>query len=57
MVKALHKLKKVPRIGIITGWGDLDFTEEDEEKIDFIIRKPFDFSILSKHINDVIGTA
>ena len=57
VVKALHKLKKVPRIGIITGWGDLDFTEEDEEKIDFIIRKPFDFSILSKHINDVIGTA
>ena len=57
VVKALHKLKKVPRIGIITGWGDLDFTEEDEEKIDFIIRKPFDFSILSKYINDVIGTA
>ena len=57
VVKALHKLKKVPKIGIITGWGDLNFTEEDGKRVDFIIRKPIDFSILSKHINDVIGTA
>ena len=57
VVKALHKLKKVPKIGIITGWGDLNFTEEDGKRVDFIIRKPFDFSVLSKHINDVIATA
>jgi PAS domain S-box-containing protein len=56
VVKALHKLEKTPKIGIITGWGDLDFTEEDEKKVDFIIRKPFDFSKLSKYINDVFGT-
>jgi hypothetical protein len=29
--------------------------DDEEFKVDFIIKKPFDLSELSKHINDVIG--
>ncbi|MGR3173183.1 MAG: response regulator [Candidatus Scalindua sp.] len=51
----LDTLEKRPKIGIITGWGEkLTPPEEEGLKVDFIIKKPFDLSELTKHINDVI---
>jgi len=56
VVKVLNGLEKRPGIGIITGWGDEFNPEMNEElKVDFVVRKPFDLSDLVKHINDVIG--
>jgi hypothetical protein len=41
---------------LITGWGDkLKPPKEEGLKVDFIIKKPFDFSELTKNINDVFG--
>jgi CheY-like chemotaxis protein len=54
VIKALNKLEKRPKIGIITGWGEkLKPIDDEELKVDFIIKKPFDFSELTKHINDL----
>jgi hypothetical protein len=45
-----------PKIGIITGWDESIVPKEIEEiNVDSIIKKPFDFSELTKHINDVVG--
>ena len=53
VIKALNRLEKRPKIGIITGWGEkLKSLEEEGMKIDFIVKKPFDFSEIKKHIND-----
>ncbi|MBS1257678.1 MAG: Sporulation initiation phosphotransferase F [Candidatus Scalindua arabica] len=56
LIKALKKLKKRPKIGIITGWnGKLMSIENRNMNVDFIARKPFDLSWLSRQINDVIS--
>ncbi len=56
VVKVLNGLENRQKIGIITGWGDEFKPAVGEEfKVDFVVRKPFDFSELVKHINDVIG--
>ena len=56
VVNALNKLEKRSKIGIITGWGErLKPIEEEGMKVDFIIKKPFDLSELSKHIKDTFG--
>jgi CheY-like chemotaxis protein len=56
VIKTLNKLEKRPKIGIITGWGEkLKPIDDEDLKVDFIIKKPFDFSELTKHINDVFG--
>ncbi len=56
VIKALNKLDKRPKIGIITGWGkELKPIDDEGLKVDFIIKKPFDFSRLAKHVNDVFG--
>ncbi len=57
VVKALNKLEKRPKIGMITGWGETLKPIDDEDfKVDFIIRKPFALSELTKHINDMFNT-
>ncbi len=54
VIKALNKLEKRPKIGLITGWGEsLMPMEEEEYKVDFIIKKPFNFSELIRLINDL----
>ncbi len=54
VIKAVSELEKRPKIGIITGWSEkLKPLEEENMNVDFIIKKPFDFSELSKHINDL----
>ena len=54
VIKALNKLEKRPKIGIITGWGEkLKPLDDEDLKVDFIIKKPFDFPELIRHINDL----
>ena len=56
VIKALNKLKKRPKIGIITGWDEkLKPLENEDLKVDFIIKKPFDLSELTKNINDAFN--
>jgi CheY-like chemotaxis protein/two-component sensor histidine kinase len=56
VIRSLNELEERPKIGIITGWEDkLKPPEEEGLKVDFIIKKPFDFSELSRHINDVFN--
>ncbi len=52
VAKALNGLKKIPRIGIITGCN-LEFRQEagEELKVDFILMKPFTCQVLAKHID------
>lgn len=57
VIEIVDKLDKKPKIGLITGWDEKIETNDTEElKVDFIIRKPFDFSELTKHINDVLSS-
>ena len=52
----LDTLEKRPKIGIITGWGELIDTKEREEmKVNFVIRKPFDFLVIMKQVDDALG--
>ena len=54
VIKALNELENRPKIGIITGWGEkLKPIGDERLKVDFIIKKPFDFLELAKHVNDL----
>jgi signal transduction histidine kinase/ActR/RegA family two-component response regulator len=54
---AINKLEKRPKIGIITGWGEkLEQFDEVDTKVDFILKKPFKNTDLTKHINDAFST-
>ena len=49
-------MEKRPKIGIITGWSEeLKPIDEEGMKVDFAIRKPFNFSELTKHINELFS--
>ena len=42
VARAINKLEKRPKVGIITGWKiDLKQFDEKDTKVDFIIKKPF----------------
>ena len=51
VVKALNKLDKIPKIGLMTGWAELKSIDEEGYKIDFILEKPFKHAELAKHID------
>ena len=56
VIKVINKFGKVPKIGIMTGWdGMLNHIDDEELKVDFILKKPFKHSELGKHINEVFG--
>ncbi len=56
VVKSLDVLENRPKVGIITRWGERIETKEREEmKVNFVIRKPFDFSELMKQIDDTLN--
>ncbi len=56
VIRMLDTLDKSPRVGLITGWSEkLESFHKENLKIDFIVKKPFDFSDLSKQINNVFG--
>ena len=58
VIKALDTLGKRPKVGLISGWSEKIATPQEEElKIDFFVKKPFDLSELSKHINRLFGTS
>ena len=51
VVKALNKLDKIPKIGLMTGWAELKPIDEEGFEIDFILKKPFKHAALAKHID------
>jgi len=54
VVELLNRMEEKPKIGMMTGWNEkIKEKEENEPKINFIIKKPFEFSDLVKHINDL----
>ncbi|MHC4268478.1 MAG: hybrid sensor histidine kinase/response regulator [Planctomycetota bacterium] len=54
VIKMLDTLDKRPKVGLITGWSEkLEVFRKEGLKVDFIVKKPFDFSELSKQINNV----
>ncbi|MHC4138688.1 MAG: sensor histidine kinase, partial [Planctomycetota bacterium] len=56
IIKAVGMLKKKPKVGIITGWANIDSTGKGEAlKADFIVKKPIDFSELTLCINNVLS--
>jgi len=57
VVKALNELEKSPKIGIITGWEEkLNPLKKESLKVNFIIKKPFKLSELTKHRNEALAT-
>ena len=58
VIKALNELKKKPKIGMITGWGEkLKPINKSGLSVDFILKKPFEFSALLKKIDQVFVVA
>ena len=58
VIRALNKLSNRPKIGIITGWdNDLKLKEDEGLVIDFIIKKPFNFAELTRHLNNIACAA
>ena len=56
VIKMLNTLDKRPKVGLITGWSEkLESFRKEDLKVDFIVKKPFDFSELSKQINNVFS--
>ena len=56
VIKALNELEKRPKIGIITGWGEkLKPIEDENYKVDFILKKPFDFIEMTRLINNIFN--
>lgn len=55
VIKMNNGLDKRLKIGIITGWEDELKPIEESVNADFILKKPFEFSVLSKHINDAFS--
>ena len=56
VIKAIKKLDKIPKIGIMTGWNEkLKPMGGEDYKVDFILKKPFKHAELAKHINELFG--
>ncbi len=54
VVNVLNRLKKRPKIGIITGWGE-DHASDIDMKVDFYLRKPFKHAELIQYIDELFG--
>jgi len=56
VISTINKSDKTPKIGIMTGWNEkLKPIDDEEFKVDFILKKPFKHSELTKHINELFG--
>ncbi len=53
VIRALNGLGKRPKIGVITGWDNDLKMSEDDQAVDFIIKKPFNFKELAKQLNGI----
>jgi signal transduction histidine kinase len=55
IIKALYALDKRPKMGLITGWKyKMEDLKREGLKADFVVKKPFKFSELSRDINNVL---
>ncbi len=56
VIKALNELDKKPKIGLISGMSETFNSVEGGESlnVDFIVKKPFNLSDISRNINDLI---
>jgi CheY-like chemotaxis protein len=43
---------KLP-VGLITGWGETEITQEERGRVNFVITKPFDKALLSQTMSDI----
>ncbi len=51
----VNVLEKKPKVGIVTGRSDfISVKEREDVNIDFIVKKPVDFSELTKLIDDAL---
>ncbi len=58
VVKALKGLNKRPKIGLVTAQNEeCNFIECGYLSVDFIVKKPFKLSEISKNINDIFEVA
>ena len=56
VVAVLSSQDKKPKIGMMTGWSEkIKAKEGNGLNVDFIIKKPFELSVLAEHINDAFG--
>jgi len=54
VIKALNEMERIPKIGVITGWGEqLKLMDDEAFKVDFLLKKPFDFSEMLLLINNL----
>ncbi len=54
VVKTLNRRDRTPKIGMMTGWdGKLISKDDKDVNIDFILKKPFEFNVLAKYINEL----
>jgi DNA-binding response OmpR family regulator len=52
VVEELNRFEKKPKIGVMTGWSkESDVGNENNLNVDFLIRKPFKFPVMSEYIN------
>ncbi|MFQ5957409.1 MAG: ATP-binding protein, partial [Candidatus Brocadiales bacterium] len=57
IIRELEALDKRPKVGLITGWGTMfENLKKDELGVDFVVKKPIEFSELSRLIESVLGT-
>jgi CheY-like chemotaxis protein len=55
--RAIKKMNPHTPVGMITGWGmEVDQAKLEENGVDFIIPKPFQFNHILKVIGEVIAT-
>lgn len=56
IIRFLNMLDKRPKVGVITGWGEeIGPRMKEDIKVDFVIKKPFDITEISGHINDLFN--
>ncbi|GAX60711.1 hypothetical histidine kinase protein [Candidatus Scalindua japonica] len=52
VIRMLDTLNKRPKVGLITGWSEeKEIFSMEDMKVDFVVKKPFDLSELTKCIN------
>ncbi len=56
IVKLIETLEKKPKVGLITGWSEkIEDSKDGDLNVDFLIKKPFEFSVLSSYVNSLFG--
>ncbi len=56
VIKILNQIDQRIKVGIITGWDEeFSLTENENLKVDFVIKKPFNLSELEKQINGLFS--